>query len=54
MFRHYPDVVSVEQLCEMLHIGKNMAYQLLQRGDIRAVRVGRKYRVPKTCVVEYT
>ena len=30
MFSKYPDVVSVSELMDMLHIGKNTAYELLQ------------------------
>ena len=29
MFDQYSDLVSVEELCEMLSIGKNSAYTLL-------------------------
>lgn len=32
MFSDYPDVVSVEQVTEMLHIGQVLAYKLLKDG----------------------
>lgn len=53
IFKDYPDVVSVEQLCAMLKIGKNTAYGLLRSGKIKAVRIGRQYRIPKKWVIEY-
>lgn len=31
MFEDYPDLVSIDELCEMLFIGRNVAYELLRR-----------------------
>lgn len=36
MFENYSDLVSIEELCEMLFIGKNVAYELLRRKKIKA------------------
>lgn len=47
MFSEYPDVITVEQLMEILHIGKNAAYSLLKSGEIRTIRIGRRYIIPK-------
>lgn len=54
MFANYPDVVGVEQMCTMLGgIGKKTAYDLLKNGDIRYVKIGKSYKIPKICVIEY-
>ena len=53
MFSKYPDVVSVSELMDMLHIGKNTAYELLQSGKIKSIKIGKKYRIPKSFVMEY-
>jgi len=53
MFRGYPDVVSVEQLMEMLHIGKVLAYKLITGGKIKAAKIGRAYKIAKPNVIEY-
>ena len=54
MFREYPDVVNVEQLCEMLGgISAKTAYRLLRSGTIKNLVVGRRYRIPKIYVLEY-
>ena len=54
MFVEYPDVVDVEQLCKMLGgISRKLAYRLLASGELRCVRIGRSYRIPKLCVIEY-
>lgn len=53
MFEHYSDIVTVEDLCEMLDIGKNSAYQLLSSGQLKAFRHKRVWKIPKYAVVEY-
>lgn len=53
MFEGYPDVVSVEQLMEMLQIGQVLAYKLVKSGEIKARKVGREYKIPKVNIIEY-
>jgi len=53
MFSEYPDVITVEQLMEILHIGKNAAYSLLKSGEIRTIRIGRRYIIPKQSIITY-
>ncbi len=54
VFTNYPDVVSVEQMCEMLGgISEKTAYRLLKEGTIKSFIVGRRYRIPKICIFEY-
>ena len=54
MFRDYPDVVNVEQLCRMLGgISDKTAYRLLKTSSIKSFTVGRRYLIPKIYVLEY-
>ena len=54
MFRDYPDVVTVEQMCEMLGgISTKTGYRLLKDGTIKGFVVGRRYRIPKLYILEY-
>lgn len=54
MFKKYPDVVEVEQLREMLGgISRKLAYKLLAEKEIHSVRIGRTYKIPKACVIDY-
>ena len=53
MFLEYPDVLTPQQVQEMLGVGQRMAYQLLREGKIQNVRMGRLYRVPKAAVIDY-
>ena len=38
---------------ELLYIGKNTAYQLLNEGQIKAFRIGNTWKIPKAAVEEY-
>ena len=54
MFEKYPDVVEVDDLRVMLGgISKRLAYKLLTNQEIRNVKVGRAYKIPKNCIIEY-
>ena len=54
MFEDYPDVVDVDGLCKMLGgISRKLAYRLLINQEIKSVRSGRSYKIPKICVIEY-
>lgn len=53
MFEKYPDVVSVEELMQMLNIGQVLAYKLVKQGDIKARKIGREYKIPKRNVIDY-
>lgn len=53
MFQEYADVVSIDELCEMLKIGKNKAYDLLRSGTVGGFKEGRVWKIPKHVVVEY-
>lgn len=54
MFTDYPDVVNVEQLCEMLGgTSTKSVYRLLKIGAIQSYWIGKRYRIPKVFVIEY-
>ena len=53
MFTQYDDVVSVEEVMDMLHLGRVTVYELLKSGKIKALKVGRKYIIPKKSVIEF-
>ena len=54
MFKDFPDVVGVDELCLMLNgISHKLAYKLLKNGDIQSIKIGREYKIPKIRVIEY-
>lgn len=52
-FDELPLVVSVPQLAKLLDVGRNAAYNLVNSGKIRTVKIGRTIRVPMTAVIEF-
>ena len=40
-------VYTVEEIMDMLGIGKNAAYELVKSGKFHCVKVGIHYRIPK-------
>ena len=52
-FKDYPDIISVKQLQEMLHIGKNRARELLRSNEIPYIKIGCTFKIPKVNVIEF-
>ena len=52
-FKNYPDIVSTKQMQEMLGIGKNTAYKLLESNMIKSIRIGRTHKIPKENIIAY-
>lgn len=53
MFSDYPDIIGINELTHMLHIGKNKAYELVNTNKIQSIRIGRKHMIPKFRVIEF-
>ena len=54
MFKDFPDVVNIKEMCKMLgNIGIKTAYELLQTKQIKSFKIGREYRIPKISIIEY-
>ena len=53
MFPEYPDIVNITQLQSMLGISRHLAYDLINDGYIRALKIGNAFRIPKVNVIEY-
>ncbi len=53
MFKEYPDVVTAEQMGEMLGISSKTAYRLLKTNKIEHFKVGRTYKIPKLHILAY-
>lgn len=53
MFSNYSDILSVTDVCEILFIGRNRTYELLNSGSLKGFRVGRTWRIPKKNLETY-
>lgn len=53
IFMEYPSIVTTSQVQVMLGVGRNKALELLKSGEIKSIKIGKKYRIPKLYVIEY-
>lgn len=48
-----PEVLTPKEAQAFLRLGRNAIYAALQDGQIRSVRVGQKFLIPKTALREF-
>ena len=53
MLNEHLEIITVEELMDLLYIGKNTAYELLATGQIEAFRIGRVWKIPRQSVTAY-
>ena len=53
MLNNTKEILTLKELQELLHIGKNTALKLVQSGEIEAFRVGNQWRVLKASLAKY-
>ena len=53
MLEKYPDVLTPDDVIEILNIGRNKVYEMLNNGTIKSIRIGSKHRIPKKILIEY-
>lgn len=53
MLEKYQEVLSVDELCAILRIGKCTAYDLLKSGVISNRKYGKKYFIAKESVIRF-
>lgn len=55
MLQNYrQELITIDDLCKSLNIGKNTAYSLLNSGQLQgAFRIGRIWKIPKDALTNY-
>lgn len=53
LFAEYSDIVTVDEVMKMLRLGKNTVYSLLKSEQIKTLKVGARYIIPKASVIEF-
>ncbi|MCD7872519.1 MAG: helix-turn-helix domain-containing protein [Clostridiales bacterium] len=53
MFDEYPDILTVQDIMRALDIGRNKAYDMLKHNQIKSIKIGSNYRIPKTYLIEF-
>lgn len=50
---HYPDLMDIKQVAEVLSISKPFARQLCLRNQIKYIRIGWLYKVEKADLIDF-
>lgn len=50
---NYDDVLTVKELMEILKIGRNKCYKLLNNKEIASIKIGNSYRIPKANIINF-
>lgn len=53
MYNDYAEILMLEDVCEVLRIGKNKAYEILHQNLLKGYREGRIWKVPRESIHEY-
>lgn len=53
MYNDPSELISIDELCDILSIGRNSAYQLLNTKKIKAFRIGRVWKISRIAVEEF-
>lgn len=53
MYNDSSSLVTIDELCEILMIGKNTAYSLLKSGAIKSFKINRIWKIPRSSIDEY-
>lgn len=53
IFKEYPDVVGIAEICKMLGVGRKTATHLLKDRKIPYIQIGREYKVAKPDVINF-
>ena len=53
MLNNTKEILTLKELQELLHIGKNTALKLVQNGEIEGFRIGYQWRVLRESIIRY-
>lgn len=50
----YSEILTMDEACESLAIGKSTIYQMLNNGEIEgAFRIGKSWKIPRKAITDY-
>jgi excisionase family DNA binding protein len=53
LLEQYNEILTLDEMCEILNIGKNTAYRLLNNKEVNGFKIGHVWKIPKTFLKEY-
>lgn len=52
--KEYQDILTIEEVMEILKIGRGQCYNLLKNGTLKGCKLGTKtWKIPRACVEEF-
>ena len=53
MFEQYDDILTIEEVAEILKIGMTQAYKIVRSGQLKGYKEGKDWKVPKQALSQY-
>ena len=53
MQTEYIDIITIDELCELLMIGRTTAYKLLRSGEVKAFKIGKVWKISRVALERY-
>ena len=53
MLDNYPDVLTINDVMSILHIGRSKTYEMLKTNVIPNIRIGKKFVIPKKAMIDF-
>lgn len=53
IFEEYPQMLTVEEMCDILNVARETGYRMVRRGEFEVLKLGRIIRIPKNQVLNY-
>ena len=53
MLNNYPDTLQVEDVCNILNISPNTAYNFLRSHELHGFKCGKSWLIPKQAVIDF-
>lgn len=53
MFEQYDDILTIEEVAELLRIGMTQAYRIVRSGNLKGYKEEKDWKIPKQALINY-
>lgn len=53
MFEQYDDILTIEEIAEILKIGMTQAYKIVRSGKLKGYKEGKDWKIAKQALMDY-
>lgn len=53
MFESYDDILTIEEVAELLRIGMTQAYRTVRSGSLKGYKEGKDWKIQKQALINY-